>query len=159
MKSSFAFPLALVAVLFISSSWATDARPLKPRPADKCPVCGMFVAKYPDFSAQICFRDGSTAFFDGAKDMLRYYHDLKRFNPAKQKADIAALYVTNYYSLTPLNGQAAWYVSGSNVYGPMGHELIPFEKKQEAREFMQDHKGKTLLRFRDVTPALLKALK
>lgn len=158
MKRSFAFLLALLAVLAVSSSWAGDTRPLKPRPADKCPVCGMFVAKYPDFSAQIRFRDGSTAFFDGAKDMFRYYHDLKRFNPSKQKADIAALYVTSYYSLTPINGEVAWYVSGSNVYGPMGHELIPFGKEREAREFMQDHKGKRILRFHDVTPALLKAL-
>lgn len=158
MKGRFAFLLTLLAVMSVSSSWAGDAQPLKPRPADKCPVCGMFVAKYPDFSAQIRFRDGSTAFFDGAKDMLRYYLDLKRFNPAKQKADIAALYVTNYYSLSPINGQAAWYVSGSNVYGPMGHELIPFGKEREAREFMQDHKGKALLRFRDVTPVIIKTL-
>lgn len=158
MKMRSAFLLTLLTALFVSSSWAVDVLPLKPKPADKCPVCGMFVAKYPDFSAQIRFRDGATAFFDGAKDLLRYYHDLKRFNPAKRKDDIAALYVTNYYSLTPINGQAAWFVSGSNVYGPMGHELIPFGKEREAREFFQDHKGKALLRFRDVTPSLLKTL-
>jgi len=30
----------------------------------------------------------------------------------------------------------------SDVYGPMGRELIPFEKMKDAEEFMTDHKVK-----------------
>jgi nitrous oxide reductase accessory protein NosL len=40
----------------------------------------------------------------------------------------------------------------------MGRELIPFSKAEDAREFMKDHKGKAILRFRDVTPEVLKGL-
>ena len=47
---------------------------------------------------------------------------------------------------------------GSDIYGPMGRELIPFEKETDAREFMKDHKGKSMLRFTDVTPDILKGL-
>jgi copper chaperone NosL len=52
----------------------------------------------------------------------------------------------------------AFYVLGSDAYGPMGRELIPFEKETEAREFLKDHKGKNILRFRDITYSIVKGL-
>ena len=60
----------------------------------------MFVAKYPDFLAEIIFKDGSTFFFDGTKDMFKYYFNLKKYNPSKKLEDIDSIYVTDYYSLT-----------------------------------------------------------
>ena len=60
----------LVALIAVSPAWAAEHKPVKPSPKDKCPVCGMFVAKYPDFVAQVIFQDGSYAVFDGAKDLF-----------------------------------------------------------------------------------------
>jgi nitrous oxide reductase accessory protein NosL len=40
----------------------------------------------------------------------------------------------------------------------MGKELIPFGKEEEAKEFMKDHKGKAILRFKDVTSEVIKDL-
>jgi len=142
----------------ITPAGSEDLKTFKPSPKDKCPVCGMFVAKYPDFIAAIRFKDGTYAFFDGAKDLFKYNGDLKRYNPAKKQADIEAIRVTNYYDLSLIDGLEAFYVVGSDVLGPMGHELIPFSKEGDAREFLKDHKGKSLLRFREVTPDLLKTL-
>ncbi len=118
----------------------------------------MFVAKYPDFAARIQFRDGSTVHFDGAKDMFKYYLNVPRYTPGKKTTDITAIYVTNYYDLTVVNGLTAYYVIGSDVYGPMGRELIPFAKESEARDFMKDHRGNTIIRFHDVRQATLKPL-
>lgn len=118
----------------------------------------MFVAKYPDFLCQIIFKDGSYALFDGAKDMFKYYFDLKKYNASKEVSDIAAVYVTDYYSMNPIDGRTAYYVLGSNVFGPMGNELIPFEKEGDAEQFLADHAGKTIVRFKDVTPDSLKGL-
>lgn len=145
-------------LLTFSLALVSHAEPLKASKDDKCPVCGMFVAKYPDFLAQIVFTDGSYALFDGAKDMFKYYFGLSKYNPSKNQADIAAFYVTNYYTLTPLDGRKAWYVVGSDVFGPMGRELIPFANEEDANEFMVDHGGKTLVRFKDVTQALVQSL-
>jgi len=39
----------------------------------KCPVCGMFVAKYPDWTASARFKDGTTYYYDGPKDMLSHF--------------------------------------------------------------------------------------
>ena len=57
-----------------------------------------------------------------------------------------------------MDARTAWFVVGSDVLGPMGHELVPFAREAEAREFLRDHRGKQVLRFAEVTPALLKAL-
>ena len=147
-------------ILFSNASLVIsgDRKPVKPSPRDKCPVCGMFVAKYPDFLGEIIFKDGSYAVFDGAKDMFKYYFNLKKYNPARKLSDIDSIYVTDYYSLNFVDGFKAIYVTGSNVYGPMGKELIPFEKEAEAKEFLSDHAGKSLLKFKEVTVDLIKDL-
>lgn len=150
----------LTAVLLIGGTPVLSAEkaPLKPTKSDKCPVCGMFVAKYPDFLAQIIFSDDSHAFFDGAKDMFKYYFKLNTYNPGKTVADIAAVYVTDYYSMASVDGRTAWYVVGSDVFGPMGRELIPFAKEADAATFLKDHQGKQMLRFDQVTPEIIKGL-
>jgi len=150
--------IILIIVLTASFSFSADLKPAKPSAKDRCAVCGMFVAKYPNFLAQVLFQDGSYAFFDGSKDMFTYYLNLSKYNPSKKSSDIVAIYVTDYYSLTPLDGFKSYYVIGSNVYGPMGKELIPFEKESDAKEFMADHVGKSLLRFKEVSPGILKGL-
>jgi len=64
----------------------------------------------------------------------------------------------DYYGLTWIDAQNAWYVLGSDVYGPMGRELIPLEREADAKEFMKDHKGIRMIRFSEVTPEVIKTL-
>ena len=150
------FIAAIIAIFILASpAWSGERKPVKPSAKDKCPVCGMFVAKYPDFVAQIIFQDGSYAVFDGAKDMFKYYFNLKKYNPSKKAENIDSIYVTDYYSLTLVNGSGAMYVIGSDVYGPMGKEPIPFAKEEDAKGFMKDHGGKSLVKFKDVTPEMI----
>jgi copper chaperone NosL len=144
--------------VFFSCLPAADTKPSVPTAKDKCPVCGMFVAKYPDWLSQIIFKDGSVFFFDGPKDMFKFYVNLKRYSPKRTIDDVSAIYVTDYYSLGPIDGFTATYVMGSDVYGPMGRELIPFGKNQEAMEFKRDHKGKEILKFQDITLAIIRGL-
>jgi len=147
-----------ILLLIIPSLWAADKSSVKPGPKDKCPVCGMFVAKYPDFIAVVTFEDKTRAFFDGVKDMMKYYFNLQKYNPSKKRDDITQIHVTDYYSMELVDGFKAFYVVGSDIYGPMGKELIPFEKEGDAKEFLNDHKGKALLRFQDITDDLVKRL-
>lgn len=132
--------------------------PRKPEPKDKCPVCGMFVHKYPDWVAQIIWKDETVTFFDGAKDFFKFLHDLPRYAPKRDRDQIAAMYVSEYYKAAPIDAAKAFYVVGSDVLGPMGHELVPLASKTEAEEFMRDHKGRRVLTFDEVTPAVLKPL-
>lgn len=129
-----------------------------PGPRDTCLVCGMFVAPYPYWIATVVWRDGTAVHFDGAKDFFKYLLDLKKYEPRRSRGDIQAMGVTDYYGTARIAAQTASYVIGSDVLGPMGHELVPHDSTEEAREFMQDHRGRRVLRFDEVTPALLKAL-
>jgi len=146
--------------------WALGAKPaaaggqgtVKPTDRDKCPVCGMFVFKYPDWTAGVLFKDGTYAVFDGTKDLYKFLLDIKQYAPARGQADIDRFFVSDYYSVKQIDGRAAFYVIGSDIFGPMGKELIPFEQETDAREFLKDHKGKKVLRYREITPAVLKTL-
>jgi len=117
----------------------------------KCPVCGMFVAKYPKWVGKISFQDGNAHYFDGAKDLFKYYFDPQKFVGGYSKSDFTTIEVTNYYTLEGIDAKEAYYVIGSRVYGPMGHELIPFTTLEEAQNFKKTHFGTQILRFDEIT--------
>lgn len=129
-----------------------------PGPKDTCPVCGMFVALYPEWIATVLYRDGHAHHFDGAKDMFKYLLDMPRWAPGHRAEDITAIGVTEYYGLTRIDARSAFYVIGSDTLGPMGHELVPLASQEDAEEFMADHGGRRILRFDAVTAELLKGL-
>ena len=156
LKSLFA--AVIICILSLSYAVSAEINPQQPSKKDKCPVCGMFVYKYPDWVGEILFKDGSMAFFDGAKDMFKYYYNLKKYNPAKTIKDISAIYVTEYYDMEIIDAKTAFFVIGSDVYGPMGKELIPFVNDDDAEAFKKDHKGKRILRFEDIQPGIINIL-
>jgi copper chaperone NosL len=129
-----------------------------PSKNDRCPVCGMFTAKYPDWAAQIIFKDGSYATFDGTRDMMKYLFDMKKYDPSRDAARVDAIFVKDYYSLDVIDAKKAFYVEGSSVNGPMGRELVPFKSRSEALGFMKDHQGKHLLTFPELDRDLIKGL-
>ncbi len=96
--------------------------------------------------------------FDGAKDFFKYLLDLKKYEPTRQRGDIQAMGVTDYYATARIDALAASYVVGSDVLGPMGHELVPHDGDEQAREFLADHKGRRVLRFAEVSASLLAGL-
>jgi copper chaperone NosL len=145
-------------VLLVSFSAAGELKPVKPTEKDKCPVCGMFVEHFPDFFAQIIFKDSSNATFDGPKHMFKYYLSMNNYNSSKKPADIDSVYVTDFDSHSPIDAFKAFYVLGSDVDGPMGRELIPFSKEKNAKTFMKSHKGKAIVTFNKVTAAMLKEI-
>ena len=128
-------------------------------PRTRCSVCGMFVAKYPNWLARIHYDDADqTKYFDGVKDMMVFYFDPEKYKSPSRDA-IKDIFVKDYYSLKSLPAKNAYYVIGSDVYGPMGHELIPFELKEAAESFLKDHHGKEILTFDDITPELIDSLR
>jgi len=130
----------------------------KPGIKDTCPVCGMFVAKYPEWVATVLYKDGHAHHFDGAKDLFKYLLDMPKWAPKDKPGNIQSIGVTDYYELKLIDAHQAFYVIGSDVLGPMGHELIPLASKEDADEFMSDHKGKRVLQFADIKMKLLTKL-
>ncbi|MBE0490970.1 MAG: nitrous oxide reductase accessory protein NosL [Sulfurospirillum sp.] len=128
--------------------------------SEKCPVCGMFVYKYPKWAAQIYFQHEDHEHrlsFDGVKDMMKFY-----FNPLKwgnyttsQRKNINKILVSDYYSGIGIDGTKAFYVIRSDIYGPMGHEFIPFASFEEATTFKNEHRGKKILSFDQITESMV----
>ena len=132
--------------------------PASPGPKDKCLVCGMFVAKYPDWAAVIEYTNGRVVWFDGAKDLLKGLLAPGKYGLPKSSSEIKSIWVKDYYSLTLVDGRSARYVIGSDILGPMGKELIPFAKATDAKGFQKDHLGEKVLRFDELTAEVLKKL-
>lgn len=122
---------------------------LQPAKEDKCPVCGMFVYKYPRWAAKIEYGD-KYYFFDGIKDMMKYYFEHQK--------GISHLLVQDYYTEKTLDGLKVYFVYGSDVYGPMGNEFLAFETKEAAKRFLLDHKGKAVISFEEITEDLVYSL-
>jgi copper chaperone NosL len=160
MKRGSALPvLLLLAFLFSGTGHGADDFAIPdPQARDACPVCGMLVARYPAWIATVQYADGHTDHFDGAKDLFKYLFDLSRYAPDREAGEMVAIGVTEYYGLTRIDAHSAWYVVGSEVLGPMGHELVPLATAEDAHEFKADHQGARILRFDEVSPELLSGL-
>lgn len=126
------------------------------REDEKCPVCGMFTYKYPRWAAQIFYEENGKKVhysFDGVKDLMKFYFDSQKWGnyPLAKQKNIKKLLVTDYYTQKGIDGFKAYYVIRSDIYGPMGHEYIPFETKEDASTFLKEHFGKKILEFTEIT--------
>lgn len=120
-----------------------DARPL---PADaRCPVCGMYPARFPRWAAQIIFTDGAAHFFDSPVDLFMFLDDPSRFGSARAAADAAAIYVADFRGGAWLPARQAVFVRDSRARGPMrGPDLPAFADAAAARAFIAEQGGQAL---------------
>ena len=70
----------------------------------KCPVCGMFVAKYEKWIAAIK-TDKESFYFDGVKDMMKFYFEPTKYTKNADLKNVLAKHVelvsgSSYYSYT-----------------------------------------------------------
>ncbi len=162
MKKTSTILLLLICIhLFVATPgyFAAEVSPAEVSEQTRCTVCGMFVAKYPNWLAQIQYEDRQqTKFFDGVKDLMVYYFNPEHFDGLTRDA-ISNIFVKDYYTLSWIPAKEAFYVFGSDVYGPMGHELIPFTEREAAESFSRDHHGKKTLAFDAITPELVESLR
>ena len=121
----------------------------------KCPVCGMFVSKYPKWTTMMV-HDGKTYYFDGVKDMMKYYIFDGDF--VYDRSHISQMSVSDYYTLEEIPASKAFYVLDSDVFGPMGRELVPFKSQKSAQSFLKDHNGKRIVTFNGITDSMLMKL-
>ncbi len=121
----------------------------------KCPVCGMFVSKYPKWVAQM-EHDEKIYYFDGVKDMMKYYIFDGDF--LYDRTHISQMVVSDYYTLEMIEAKEAFYVLDSDIFGPMGRELIPFKSKEKAKQFLSEHNGKSIVKFDEISDSMLMKL-
>lgn len=126
---------------------------------ERCPVCGMYVSKYPQWITQLIYKHKNHEHkfsFAGVKDMMKFYLNPKKWGdfPVSIK-QIKEVKVTDYNSQKPIDGKKAFYVLGSNVFGPMKKELIPFKSFEEAETFKKENKGTKIVKLDEILEVAL----
>ncbi|MFH1817924.1 MAG: nitrous oxide reductase accessory protein NosL [Pseudomonadota bacterium] len=131
----------------------------RPIPADaRCPVCGMYPARYPRWAAQIIFKNGAAHYFDSPVNLFDFLHKVERYDRRYARADVAVSYVRDLASGQWVEAGQAFFVHGSDFAGPMRNADLPaFASSAAADAFARLHRG-TVLTASDMTPQLLAPL-
>lgn len=159
MKGVITSIVFVILLMFLgSSNAAVSVQVPEVKEKARCPVCGMFVKKYPSWITQLILGDGKIQVFDGVKDMMAYYFAPELYGNTSD-ITVVSVFVKDYYQQEWIDGKTAFYVRGSDVYGPMGHELIPFDNRVAAENFMKDHKGDEVLGFSEITHDLINLMR
>lgn len=114
-----------------------------------CMYCGMPSQEFPKWNVKMVSEKGE-AWFCSPRCMFFTITD-----PKTTPQDIQSLEVSDYYSTERIDAREAFYVTHSDVTGPMGHDFVPLQDEASAKEFQKDHKGKTPILFQDVNIAVL----
>ncbi|MDT8998021.1 nitrous oxide reductase accessory protein NosL [Paucibacter sp. APW11] len=131
----------------------------RPIPAQaRCPVCGMFPARQPRWAAQLIFADGRAHFLDSPLSLFLYLQRVERYAPGYHRADVAALYVSDYQAGSWLDARQAFYIAGSALHGPMRGGNLPAVASQAAAQQLVLEVGGQPLRYAELRQALPEAL-
>ncbi|MBL0714829.1 MAG: nitrous oxide reductase accessory protein NosL [Desulfosarcina sp.] len=129
--------------------------PLDPRnrmqisPADRCPVCAMRPIKYPRFAAAIRLKDGTSFYFCSAGCMLKAWLRPDVFLGGRP--EILQLPVAlDYFTGRPLDAREAFWISGSDVIGPMGPALVPLQQSDHIAAFRRRHGSARVFRLEEL---------
>ncbi|MFS2106984.1 nitrous oxide reductase accessory protein NosL [Ralstonia sp. Ralssp135] len=136
-------------ICFVASAVPYDPRsglqPHAPRPVPvnaRCPVCGAFPSRVPEWAAQLIFANGDAYFFDSPLTLFIYLRNLQRYAPGRQAAEVAASYVHATGDGGWLPALQAVYVSGSTALGPMRRGNLPaFRNLADAQRFIARNGG------------------
>jgi len=114
--------------------------------ADRCPVCAMFPARYPQTAAAMTLTAGETYYFCSNGCLLRCW-----LRPGvylgRPQTDIDRLVVRDYFSGRPIDAQKAVWVAGSDVIGPMGPAVVALGDAAQLATFKRRHGGTIVFRF------------
>lgn len=128
-------------------------------PADaRCPVRGMYPARFPRWAAQMVFKDGTSHFFDSPIDLFVFMQGIDRYNMRYALDDVAMNYVTDFETGRWVEAQHAFFVHGSTVLGPMRDADLPAFASIESADSMVRNRGGKVLTFTGVSPELIRTL-
>jgi len=152
---------ALLAALMLGQPVAASAADLSPQQvqrATRCPVCGMYPSRTPQWTAQIVFNDQSASSFDSPVDLFRFMGNMALFDKQHKVADIGAIYVADYNTKAWTDAKKAFFVLGSKALGPMNDPNLPAFATRPTAEVFAKAQGGKVLAFGEVTRDVIKSL-
>lgn len=138
----FALSVALLAMAVGGAPVSAADYPAQPISArQRCPVCGMYPARYPAWAVQVIFKDHSMIALEAPMELFRFLRDVKKYDARYTASDIASIHATDYAQKVWIDAKRAFYVQGSKVRGPMGDGLPAFADKPAAEAFAKESGG------------------
>ncbi len=115
--------------------------------------------KYQKWLTQAELENGKKVQFVSVKSMMTVYQHQAYFKKNKFiDANITKIYVQDFTSGRKVDAKDAVYLFGSNVVGPHGDDLIPFENMNNAKLFMLKNSGTKILKFNKLSKGLIRYL-
>lgn len=106
----------------------------------------MRVTRGAAFSAGAREAGGDEVVFDSVKCMFRWLG---------QHADAREPWVTEHLTRTERPAREVFFVTGTDLQGPMGPDLVPVDTREHAEEIRRSHHGEAVLTFAEVTPEVV----
>jgi len=131
----------------------------RPIPADaRCPVCGMYPARFSRWATQSIFKDGAAHYFDSPLDLFVFLQGIDRYDRRYTPDDVAISFVTDVESGQLIDAEDAFFVHGSSALGPMRDADLPaFASREAADGFIRSRNGRVLT-FMQITPELIQSI-
>ncbi len=149
MIKGFLTAILICFCLYVPAS-AEDQNKIHIGKDDRCPVCAMKVARYPNFACTMDLKDGQKFSFCATGCLIRSWFYPEIFLKA-QKADIRHVWVQDYFTGKKIDGLSAFWVAGSDVIGPMGPALVPLKSKSDIEVFKRRHGGDMVFDLSELT--------
>ena len=125
-----------------------------------CEIRKIKLYQNPIWASKIEFKNGKNAFFCSPKSMFEFY-----FNEEKWKAfeiqslsDFTNILITDYKTSKIIDAKKAFFVYGSSKISPAGDDLVAFESKEDASNYLQNNNGKRIFSFSEVKNSLIRLL-
>lgn len=152
--------ILLGTIMLAGPAWGQSPRPgthpltarhgLHVSTADRCPVCAMRPIKYPRFAAALQMQEGTTFYFCSAGCMLKAWLRPDVFLNARP-GDLKKAVAQDYFSGQPVDARTVFWISGSDVIGPMGPALVPLQQTAHVEAFRRRHGLTHVFRLEDLT--------
>ncbi len=110
-----------------------------------CQNCGMPTNDFPNWQVMLKTNSKNLAFCAPRCMFIHLADSSNNIATSIEKID-----VTDYYTTQKINGETAFYVTGSNKTSLMGKDFIPFSTKEDAQNFKQEHNGKKIYSFEQI---------
>jgi len=137
--------ICLVIVLFGMTNWAF-AQSVEIESHKKCPLCSMYPARYPKFNCQIVFKDGGYEAFDSTIGLLVFLNFPDK--TGLKLKPVAGVYFKDYLKGGWLEADKAYFVTGSDIRGPMGIQFMPVDSAQAADILKKQANGKDVVHYK-----------
>lgn len=121
----------------------------EPTASDKCAVCGMPPASYPNNRAEVLTSDKKTLHFCSGRCLVNFLAEPAKYagKEAKPMSVWATVYPEGMYDYAG----GLFFVVGAKAQGPMGPEPFAFRTRKQAEEFMAKEGG-NIVPFKELKP-------